>query len=42
MAREALAGYAEWMTGDREDTRDRIAAAQRTGTPASGAQRREE
>jgi hypothetical protein len=42
MAREALAGYAEWMTGDREDTRDRIAAAQRAGTPASGAQRSDE
>src|SRR6185437_13432240 len=27
---------------DREETRDRIAAAQRAGTPASGAQRRDE
>jgi hypothetical protein len=42
MAREALAGYVEWMTGDREVSRDRVAAAQHIGTPEAGAQRRDQ
>lgn len=41
VAKEAIPGYTEWMTGDREDSPDRVAAAQRVGTAAAEAQGRD-
>jgi hypothetical protein len=37
----AIAGYVEWRTGDREDSRDRVAAAQRAGTVTAVAHQRD-
>jgi hypothetical protein len=41
LAQEAIASYVEWMTGDREDSPDRVAAAQRVSTAEADAQQRD-